>query len=140
MDRNVINKNSLLKETPQFSSENSGVQLRQYAGMHLLAEFWDAKHIEELSVLDNVLRCASEASNSKALKVEICKFSPYGVTGFVILAESHISIHSWPEMNYLAIDIFTCGEHTMPHNALEYLKQIFCPQKIEIQEIKRGKL
>lgn len=113
---------------------------RQYAGIHLLAEFWNVKHIEEPSILEKVLKRASEVCNSTALKVEIIKFSPCGITGVVILAESHISIHSWPELNYLAIDIFTCGDHTKPNKALEYLKQVYCPQKIDVQEIKRGKL
>ena len=112
----------------------------EYAGLHLLAEFWNGKEIEDPSMLDTILRTAAAKSNNRALKVEIHKFSPRGITGFVILAESHLSIHSWPESNYLAIDIFTCGDHTMPHKALEYLREVYGPQRVEIQEIKRGKL
>jgi len=112
----------------------------EYAGVHLLAEFWNGKEIEDPSMLDTILRTAAAKSNNKALNVDIHKFSPCGITGFVILAESHMSIHSWPERNYLAIDIFTCGDHTMPHKALEYLREVYCPQRVEIQEIQRGKL
>ena len=112
----------------------------KYAGVHLLAEFWNGKEIEDPSMLDTILRTAAVKSNNKALNVEIHKFSPCGITGFVILAESHMSIHSWPERNYLAIDIFTCGDHAMPDKALEYLREVYGPQRVEIQKIKRGRL
>ena len=83
---------------------------------------------------------AAKKANSVPLKVAVHKFLPQGITGMVLLAESHISIHTWPELNYMAIDIFTCGEKSLPYNALSYLKEKIVPQKIEIQEIRRGKI
>ena len=130
---NYLNKQSA-------AQKNKTRPAPKYAGVHLLAEFWNGKEIEDPSMLDTILRTAAAKSNNKALNVEIHKFLPCGITGFVILAESHMSIHSWPERNYLAIDIFTCGDHTMPHKALEYLREVYGPQRVEIQEIKRGKL
>jgi len=56
------------------------------------------------------------------------------------LAESHIALHLWPEMNYLAVDIFTCGKDSDPFKALEYLKKEFQPKRVEIKKIKRGKI
>ncbi|MDI6603305.1 MAG: adenosylmethionine decarboxylase [Patescibacteria group bacterium] len=110
----------------------------KYAGIHLLAEFWHGKNIENPKELERVLVRGAKKAKNIPLKVFIHKFSPQGITGVVLLAESHIALHSWPEINYLAIDIFTCGEKTMPHRTLEYLKKRFQPKKIEIKEIKRG--
>ena len=66
---------------------------------------------------------ASEASYSKVLKVQTEKFLPQGVTGFALLAESHLSIHTWPEKGVAMCDIFTCGSHSKPENAVQYLSE-----------------
>ena len=66
---------------------------------------------------------ASEASHSKVLKIETRKFVPQGVTGFALLADSHLSIHTWPEKGIAMCDIFTCGDHCEPQNAVEYLSR-----------------
>ena len=66
---------------------------------------------------------ASEASHSEVLKVETQKFVPQGVTGFALLAESHLSIHTWPETGVAYCDIFTCGEQCQPESAVEYLSK-----------------
>ncbi len=111
----------------------------EYAGIHLLAEFWRGKTVKSAKELKRILIGAAKKAQSTPLKVSIHKFSPQGMTGVVLLAESHIAFHSWPELNYLAIDIFTCGNRAMPRKALEYLKKEFKPKKIEIKEIKRGR-
>ena len=69
------------------------------------------------------IRDRSEASHSKVLKIETQKFIPHGVTGFALLAESHLSIHTWPEKGVAYCDIFTCGEHYEPESAVEYLNE-----------------
>ena len=66
---------------------------------------------------------AAEASYSKVLKIETQKFVPQGVTGFALLAESHLSIHTWPEKGIAYCDIFTCGEQCQPESAVEYLSK-----------------
>ena len=113
---------------------------REYAGVHLIAEFWHAKVIEEPKEIERILILAAEHARSTALRFSSHKFSPHGVTAFVLLAESHLSIHSWPEINYLAIDIFTCGDFSLPHRALEYLREVYQPKRIEIKEFKRGRI
>ncbi len=112
----------------------------KYAGTHLLIEFWDNVVPEDPAKLSNVLHQAALHANSEPLKVAVHKFEPRGITAVIILAESHISVHYWPEIKYTSIDIFTCGDHSMPHKALEYLKKEFSPQRVEVQEIGRGKL
>jgi len=116
----------------------NGKEKTRYAGIHLIAEFWYGKIVEDKEELKKILITAAKKANSTPLKVDIYKFSPHGITGVVLLAESHIAIHSWPEYNYLAIDIFTCGDKSVPAKALNYLKKEFKPKKVEIKNIKRG--
>jgi len=104
----------------------------------LLAEFWHGKNIESAKELKRILIAAAKKAKTTPLKISIHKFSPQGMTGVVLLAESHIAFHSWPELNYLALDIFTCGNKAMPRKAMEYLKKELRPMKVEIKEIKRG--
>ena len=113
---------------------------QKYAGIHLIAEFWNGRIIEDPKKIEKILIEAVKKAKSAPLKVAIHKFSPQGLTGVVLLAESHIALHAWPEINYLAIDIFTCGNKAMPYKALEHFEKVFKPQKVEIKELRRGKL
>lgn len=115
-------------------------QKKNYLGNHLLAEFWHGKIIENEKKVKEILFEAAKRSNNTPLKFYFHKFNPHGITGVVLLAESHIALHGWPEFDYLAIDIFTCGDKTVPYLALEHLKKIFTPRRVEVREIKRGKL
>jgi len=112
----------------------------KYAGIHLIAEFWGGKIIEDPKEIDKILILAAKKADNAPLEVTIHKFQPQGITGVVLLAESHIAIHSWPEINYIAVDIFSCGEKATPYKAIDYLKKKFKPKKIEIQKITRGKI
>ena len=109
-----------------------------YAGVHLVADFWNGKTIEDSEELKKILITAAEKGKNTPLKVSVHKFSPQGITGVVLLAESHIALHSWPEYNYLAIDIFTCGDKGFPDKSLDYLKKEFKPKKIRAKKIRRG--
>jgi len=111
-----------------------------YAGVHLIAEFWGSRIIENPNKIEKILREAAKRGGNAPLKVTIHKFLPQGMTGVILLAESHIALHSWPEFNYLAVDIFTCGKKSFPHEALGYLKESFKPKRVETKVIKRGKL
>lgn len=115
-----------------------GKNHKKYAGIHLIAEFWHGKIINNPQKIEKILIEAVKKSKNTPLKLAIHKFSPQGITGVILLAESHIAIHTWPEFNYVAIDIFTCGEKASPYKSLDYFKKIFQPQKVELKEIKRG--
>ena len=91
----------------------------------------DAKHIR------NTLFHASIISNSKILKVELHQFYPQGVTGFALLAESHISIHTWPETGVAKCDFFTCSDKCLPEKAVEYMKEAFKATEVTSQEHER---
>ena len=111
----------------------------RFAGLHLLAEFWDAERLNDVSVIEAALVRAAEAAEATVLRVHAHKFSPNGVTGVAILAESHISIHTWPERGFAAIDIFMCGKCD-PYASIEPLKQDFRPGRVLLSEHRRGML
>ena len=91
----------------------------------------DARHVR------NSLFHASLISNSKILKIDYHEFYPQGVTGFALLAESHISIHTWPETGVAKCDIFTCGAKSTPEKAVEYLVEAFKAAETTSQEYER---
>jgi len=66
------------------------------------------------------------------------RFSPTGVSGVVIVAESHISVHTWPEEGYAALDVYTCGEKADPEKAVDYILEKFKAQYAHVSEVKRG--
>lgn len=126
-------------EKPQKRASAPGGR-QKYAGIHLIAEFWNGRIIEDPKKIEKILIEAAKKSKNNSLETVIHKFQPQGITGVILLAESHIALHAWPEINYLAIDIFTCGKKAIPYKALEYFKKVFKPKKVEIKEIRRGKL
>ena len=91
----------------------------------------DARHVR------NSLFHASLISNSKILKIDYHEFTPQGVTGFALLAESHISIHTWPETGVAKCDIFTCSDKCLPEKAVEYMKEAFKATEVTSKEHER---
>lgn len=109
-----------------------------FAGRHLLVELWGAAHLTSESTIRRILCDAIEACEATLLSIELHTFSPTnGVSGVAILGESHMSIHTWPEYGYAAVDIFMCGARD-PRQAIPVLKAGFRPKQIQIMEIKRG--
>ena len=90
---------------------------------HLLLELYrcDSEKLNDESFLRCTLNRAAKLANAKVLNLISNKFEPQGVTAIALLAESHISIHTWPESNYSAVDIFTCGQNMLPELASQYL-------------------
>ncbi|WP_282169477.1 adenosylmethionine decarboxylase [Ruegeria atlantica] len=107
-------------------------------GVHLLADFFDSTALYDPAPAEEALTRAAIAAKAHVLDVEAHDFGQRaGFTGVALLAESHISIHTWPEHGYAAIDIFMCGD-AEPQRSLDVLKSYFRPQRIEVQSIKRG--
>ena len=90
---------------------------------HFLLELYkcDYERLNDESFLRCTLNRASKLANATVLDLISNKFEPHGVTAIALLAESHISIHTWPESKYSAVDIFTCGQNMMPELASQYL-------------------
>ncbi len=123
-----------------FSETQLDVKPKKYLGRHVLAEFFECdpnvlnnpKLIEKFMV-ESALECG-------ATIVEKCfhMFSPYGVSGVIIISESHLAIHTWPELGYAAVDLFTCGEKCDPKIAYEYLKKCFGSKNASYSKLMRG--
>jgi S-adenosylmethionine decarboxylase len=108
-------------------------------GKHLLIDLYDAVHLQDKAVIEQALREAALACGATVLQVLLHHFGEgAGVTGLALLAESHISIHTWPEINFAAVDIFLCGTCD-PHKAVPVLKNHFEPKNLQIVENDRGR-
>ena len=110
----------------------------RYAGSHLIIDLWDAHRLGDLEHVDRVLRQAAADTGATILHGHFHHFGPnQGVSGVLVLAESHVSIHTWPERGYAALDIFVCGGCD-PYRALPALKAGFSPDRVQLAEHKRG--
>lgn len=96
-------------------------------GKHCVQELYRANStkLNDEAFIRDALREAAVSANATLLDIKTHSFAPHGVTGFALLAESHISIHTWPEHNYAAVDVFTCGDTTDPELACKYLSEQF---------------
>jgi S-adenosylmethionine decarboxylase len=112
----------------------------KYAGMHLLVDLWGATNLADPALIDTALRAAAVKAGATILHSHFHHFTPNGgVSGVVVLAESHISIHTWPERNFAAVDIFMCGACN-PHDAVPVLRAAFHPDRVDLGEQRRGRV
>ena len=109
-------------------------------GRQILVEFYDCKEstINDVDYIESSLIRATKASNATIISHNFHKFSPYGVSGVIVIAESHVTIHTWPEYNYAAVDIFTCGDTIEPWVIQEHLKEYLESKNVSSMEMKRG--
>jgi len=109
-------------------------------GSHLIIELYDCdpKILDSVNTVKSILNKAVEISGATPLESCFHQFSPQGVSGVIVIAESHFTIHTWPENSYAAIDIFTCGHQIKKETAMNYMKDEFKAGKLEFQELKRG--
>ena len=113
---------------------------QKFAGMHLLVDLWGASNLTDPAAIDQALRAAAEAANATVLHGHFHHFGPDGgVSGVLVLAESHISIHTWPERDFAAVDIFMCGACD-PYRSLPVLQAAFAPASMQLDEQRRGLL
>lgn len=109
-----------------------------YAGVHLIIEVWNAKNLTSLPKIKEILSKSIKACKVTLLNIELHKFSPSGgISGVAIIKESHLSIHTWPEYGYAALDIFLCGE-VDPYKSIPVIREGFKTDRLQITEVKRG--
>ncbi len=119
-----------------FFCERDGVR---YAGVHLLIDLIGAKRLDDVEHIEDTLRRCVEAAGATLLHIHVHRFEPSGgVSGVAVLAESHISIHSWPEHGYAALDVFMCGE-THPEASIDVMRDAFSPDKVVVKTELRGR-
>jgi len=115
--------------------ERDGVK---FAGTHLIIDLWGATNLDRLDIVETTLEAAAIEAGATILHTHLHHFQPNGgISGVVVLAESHISIHTWPERNFAALDVFMCGECN-PMDCIPVLRNAFMPAHIGLNEHKRG--
>jgi S-adenosylmethionine decarboxylase len=124
-----------------FPSQSRGEQQKLDArGTHIICELsgCDQRTLSDLDSVRETMVAAAREANAEVLKVAFHRFQPHGVSGVVVIAESHLSIHTWPESGYAAVDFYTCGDHTDPWRACELAARQLGAQSMLTTEIKRG--
>lgn len=111
-------------------------------GNHIVAEMslCDPDILTDLEGVQNAMVQAAVVAKAEVREVVFHRFIPHGVSGVVVIAESHLSIHTWPEIGYAAVDIYTCGDKVDPMLALQYLREQFQCQRMTTTTISRGLL
>lgn len=113
---------------------------RCFAGTHLIIDLWGARRLDDIDHVRATLRQAAEVAQATLLHIHLHHFTPNGgVSGVAVLAESHISIHTWPERDYAALDVFMCGDSD-PHATIDVLREAFEPSSIDVGEHLRGEV
>ena len=111
-------------------------------GRHVLAEVYDCDFdmLNDVNKVEEIMINAALEAGAEVREVVFHKFSPQGVSGVVVISESHLAIHTWPELGYAAVDVFTCGERVNPWDACNHLAEKFGAGHMTATEMKRGVL
>lgn len=110
-----------------------------FAGMHLIIDCLGAENLSCLETVERCMKDAVEAAGASLLHIHLHHFSPSGgISGVAVLAESHISIHSWPEYGFAALDVFMCGG-AEPMKTIDIIKAALRPRELRVEELRRGK-
>jgi S-adenosylmethionine decarboxylase len=107
------------------------------AGVHLIIDLYGAERLDDIDHIETTLRRAVSAASATLLHMHLHHFAPNGVSGVAVLAESHISIHTWPENGYAALDVFMCGKAN-PDACIPVLREAFAPKEVAVGELLRG--
>ena len=124
-------KSDETENLPTISNEN--------IGRHCILELYqcDQAKLNDEAFIRTTITSSAKIAGSTLINLVTHSFKPQGVTGLALLAESHISIHTWPEIGYAAIDVFTCGDHTMPEKACSLLSKDFLAKHYSFKNITR---
>ncbi len=109
-------------------------------GRQIVVEYYGCNHavLNDVAFIKRTMRDAAIVSGATIVQEAFHLFNPHGVSGVVVIAESHLAIHTWPEYGYAAVDLFTCGEDVNPDAAFEYLKEHLAADHFTAFEMKRG--
>ena len=107
------------------------------AGVHLIVDLHGAEGLDDIDLIEATLRRCVDAAQATLLHIHLHHFQPNGVSGVAVLAESHISIHTWPDAGYAALDVFMCGTAS-PDACIPVLREAFKAKRVEVNELLRG--
>ena len=122
------------KEREDHFAVRNGVRC---AGIHLIVDLYGAKGLDDIDLVELTLRRCVDAARATLLHIHVHHFQPNGISGVAVLAESHISIHTWPDTSYAALDVFMCGK-AAPDACIPVLREAFQAARVEVNEILRG--
>lgn len=108
------------------------------AGVHLIIDVFEGRRLDDIDHIEMTLRRCVEAARATLLHVHVHHFQPNGVSGVAVLAESHMSIHTWPDAHYAAIDVFMCGKAD-PDKCVPVLREAFGTKRVVVSELLRGR-
>lgn len=145
---NALSPLGMVSDFPSSNQTSEGAEAQKdyfvvkdgvkFAGTHLLLDLWGASNLRDPEAIEHALAEAARAADATLLHSHFHHFGPDGgVSGVIVLAESHISIHTWPERDFAAVDIFMCGSCD-PYRSLPVLKAAFRPASILLAEQRRG--
>jgi len=111
-------------------------------GRQMLVEFYDcdSTRLNDREMLRDAMRQAAVKAGATVITDVFHEFNPHGISGVVVIAESHLAIHTWPEFGFAAVDLFTCGDDIMPDRAMKYLQEKLKAARFSVIELKRGVL
>lgn len=114
--------------------------MKEALGRHVLAEVYgcDPGILEDVDRVQRIMVDAAKRAGAEIREVAFHKFSPQGVSGVVVISESHLAVHTWPELGYAAVDVFTCGERVDPWVAFNHIVFNFKASSVTASEMKRG--
>ena len=109
-------------------------------GRHILVEYYNCNEdtLRNHEEIENLMKKAAELSGATIVTSTFHHFNPWGVSGAVIISESHLTIHTWPEFGYAAVDLFTCGDSVNPWIGFDFLEKSLKAEKSESYELSRG--
>ncbi|MAM60484.1 adenosylmethionine decarboxylase [Maritimibacter sp. UBA3975] len=135
----AANENTLPRDVFDEDREDHFIRRdgKVYAGTHLILEVVDGFGLDDETRIQTAFREIVDTCGATLLHIHTHKFSPQGVSGVAVLAESHISVHTWPEIGYGAFDVFMCG-NAQPWLAVDVLKRAFDTDDVRMKELLRG--
>lgn len=109
-------------------------------GRHAIADIYNCNcpKMDDLKYIKNLVMTSAKEAKLTVVDNKFYKFNPIGISGVLILSESHLTIHTWPEYNYIAVDVFTCGAEINPVNACKIIAKNFDSKSMMIREFERG--
>ena len=114
----------------------------QFLGRHVVAEIYGCRFgvLNDVEKVERIMVNAALEAGAEVRELVFHKFSPQGVSGVVVISESHLAIHTWPELGYAAVDVFTCGDTVNPWDACNYLAEKFGADYVDASEFGRGQM
>jgi S-adenosylmethionine decarboxylase len=123
-----------------FTTDGGADAVMKTLGRHILAEVFGCEPslLNEPQAVERIMVRAALEAGAEVREVAFHQFSPQGVSGVVVISESHLAIHTWPELGYAAVDVFTCGDRVDPWEACRYIVSQFGASQVSASEVKRG--